>query len=183
MAIGGGGFPRGGLCPGGGLPRWGCVCLGEGCLPRVVCIPACKGTDTPPLGRILDTRLWKHYLSATTVVDGSKSVAWQQMGILALKQFRFIYGTEWLMNPFVLKFCSLIQNHFGPNFSAGLNFVTCEHFLKFSTVSNSFSSSEKGDHSRWTKATAVKHLSLVKFTNNKKKEKESKVAFAQSDRT
>ena len=27
----------------------------------------------PPLDRILDTRLWKHYLSATTVADGNNS--------------------------------------------------------------------------------------------------------------
>ena len=91
------------------------------------------------------------------------------MGMLTLKkQFWFIYGTEWVVNPFVLKFGSLIQNNIGPNFSADLNFVTREHSLKFPTVSNSFSSSVKGDHSRWTKATGVKHLSLVKFTNNKK---------------
>ena len=35
-----------------------------------------------------------------------------------------ISGSEWLMDPFALKYFSLIQNNFGGTF--GLNFVTCE---------------------------------------------------------
>ena len=57
-------------------------CIPVGCVPSAavaaavpgwcVCVPACKGVDTPPsVDKILDTRLWKHYLSATTVVDGN----------------------------------------------------------------------------------------------------------------
>ena len=72
----------GNVCLGG-------VCLGEGgCLPRgvsglggvclgVVCPGGgvCPGGYTPPpVERILDTRLWKHYLSATTVADGNHEV-------------------------------------------------------------------------------------------------------------
>ena len=63
-----------GVCPGG-------VCLG-GCLPRQFCpggcIPSCTGwqgvcpnacwdTHTSPVDRILDTCLWRHYLSTTTL--------------------------------------------------------------------------------------------------------------------
>ena len=44
-----------GVCPG--------VCLPWGCTP-----------PPPPVDRILDTRLWKHYLPATTVADGKNSV-------------------------------------------------------------------------------------------------------------
>ena len=39
--------------------------------PCHACPPA---THVPPLDRILDTRLWKHYLSATTVADGNHSL-------------------------------------------------------------------------------------------------------------
>ena len=34
----------------------------------------CPGACTPPLDRILDTRLWKHYLSATSFADGNKQI-------------------------------------------------------------------------------------------------------------
>ena len=72
---------RGGL-PGGDLPR-GClsrggVCLGGVCLPRG-CLPGgegiCSGvyTSPPPVDRIPDTCLWKHYLSATSFADGNDS--------------------------------------------------------------------------------------------------------------
>ena len=37
------------------------------------------------------------------------------------------YQAEWVIGPFALKFCSLIQNNNGPNFGDALNFVTCEH--------------------------------------------------------
>ena len=52
------------------------VAVGGGCIPACtgqgwVCIPACtgQGVSTPPhsMDRILDTRLGKHYLSATTL--------------------------------------------------------------------------------------------------------------------
>ena len=48
---------RGGVCP---SPCW-VTCLG-GCLPQSM------------LDRILDTCLWKHYLSATTVADGNNFI-------------------------------------------------------------------------------------------------------------
>ena len=51
----------GGVCPGGCLPR-GCL-LGRWCLPGDV--------HLPPVDRILDTRLWKHYISATSFADGN----------------------------------------------------------------------------------------------------------------
>ena len=71
--------------------QWGSVCPGEcllvrclprGCTPGGVCpctqtvsVWGClPGRCTPlPVDRILDTCLWKHYLFATTVVDGNKS--------------------------------------------------------------------------------------------------------------
>ena len=31
-----------------------------------------QGDACPPVDRILDTRLWKHYLSATSFADGEK---------------------------------------------------------------------------------------------------------------
>ena len=65
--LGGGCMPRVGVClgvhPRGCLPRGGCVCLGRRCLPGDVYLP-------PLVDRILDTCLWKHYLSATSFADG-----------------------------------------------------------------------------------------------------------------
>ena len=40
--------------------------------PPTVCVPP-PATHTPSIDRILDTRLWKHNLSATTVADGNSS--------------------------------------------------------------------------------------------------------------
>ena len=55
-----------GVCPGGCLPATGDVCLPVGCLPA-------RGmSGRPPLDGILDTRLWKHYLSSTSFADGNK---------------------------------------------------------------------------------------------------------------
>ena len=48
----------GGVCP-GGLSAQG------GCLPQCM-----LGHTSPPVDRILDTRLWKYYLSATSFADG-----------------------------------------------------------------------------------------------------------------
>ena len=56
-----GGVCSGGVCP-GYLPR-GNICLGG--LPKRV-------VHFPPVDRILDTHLWKHYLFATSFVDGKK---------------------------------------------------------------------------------------------------------------
>ena len=66
--------------PGGCLPARGCLpakgwvsaCQG-GYLPaRGVCLPrgGCAMGGVWPVDRILDTRLWKHYLSATLFADG-----------------------------------------------------------------------------------------------------------------
>ena len=56
-----------GVCPGVWCPpRWG-VCPGRRC---GVCLGGVL--HLRPMDRILDTRLWKHYLSATTVADGNK---------------------------------------------------------------------------------------------------------------
>ena len=46
--------------------------------------------------------------------------------ILAGKSFQNSVGTL----KFAPKFYSLIQNNIGPNFGDGLNFITCEHYLK-----------------------------------------------------
>ena len=96
------GLPREGVCPegsvcrggvpvclsawGGGLPRgvsaWGMSAQGVsaqgGCLPvGAVCLGGvCQGGVYLPhsVDRILDTRLWKHYLFATSFTDGEKSL-------------------------------------------------------------------------------------------------------------
>ena len=72
------------VCCSGHLGVEGMGCLPGGCLLGSVCpgsvCPAAKGQGicpaawgcTPlPVDRLLDTRLWKHYLSATTVADGN----------------------------------------------------------------------------------------------------------------
>ena len=50
--------------------------LGRGVSAWGVSAPVHAGIHTPPpsVDRILDTRLWKHYLSATTVADGKEKV-------------------------------------------------------------------------------------------------------------
>ena len=79
-----------GVCPGGSLPRGLSaqgVCLPRGCLPRGClpkgvsawrgCLPGggvCPGGCThPPVDRILDKHLWKHYLSATSFANSNYS--------------------------------------------------------------------------------------------------------------
>ena len=61
--------------PAGGVPAQGSTSmyLGGGCTCLEVCLPsACWDIPPPPppLNRILDTCLCKHYLSATSFVDG-----------------------------------------------------------------------------------------------------------------
>ena len=62
----------GGACTDGVSSR-GSICLGgEGVSARVSAwrgcsLPQCKLGYTPPVDRILDARLWKHYLSATSL--------------------------------------------------------------------------------------------------------------------
>ena len=79
MAVGG----EGCVClPGGvsapvhaGIPAWGiCPSACWEYLPRGVCVCPSACWDTPPVDSILDTRLWKHYLSSTTVADGNKPI-------------------------------------------------------------------------------------------------------------
>ena len=77
----GGCLPMGGVCPGGCLPGGVSargVCPGSLCHtpPPSACWDTnpqpSAGRDTPLVDRILDTHLWKRYLSATTVADGKK---------------------------------------------------------------------------------------------------------------
>ena len=57
-----------GGCLSGGCLHWeGCVCLGRGVSAQGV-------YTSPSVDRNLDTRLWKHYLSATTVADGNNLI-------------------------------------------------------------------------------------------------------------
>ena len=53
-----------------------------------------------------------------------KRVARQKMAMFIPKQFRSVYQSERVADPFALKLYSVIQNHIGPNFNNGLNFVT-----------------------------------------------------------
>ena len=50
--------------------------------------------------------------------------------MFTLKQFWFGYQAEWVADPFILKFYFQIQYNISPNFSGGLNFVSCELFLQ-----------------------------------------------------
>ena len=59
--------------------RGGGVSAQAGCLPRGKCLPkgclpgGCLPRRYPPVDRILDTLLWKHYVSATTVAGGNET--------------------------------------------------------------------------------------------------------------
>ena len=59
------------MSAGGCLPRGVCLvgCLARGCLPGG-CLADAPQPPPIPVDRILDTRLWKHYLSATSFADG-----------------------------------------------------------------------------------------------------------------
>ena len=67
------------VCCRGCLPE-GCLpvgCAAGGCLLGGVClggmcIPACTETDTPTVNRMTDRQVQKHYLSATSFVEGNK---------------------------------------------------------------------------------------------------------------
>ena len=52
------------------------------------------------------------------------------MGMFTLHKFGLFIRPNRFVDPFALKFCSLIQHDIGPNFSDGLDFVTYEHSLK-----------------------------------------------------
>ena len=73
-------LPRGrgylpmGVCRGGYLPRGRGVCLGE-----------VSTVGGGAVQRILDTRLWKHYLSATNVADGK----------YMFFRLRFVFRSMW----------------------------------------------------------------------------------------
>ena len=58
---------REGVCPGGGVCHNPPPAQCWNTPPR----PVHAGIYPPPVDKILDTRLWKHYLSATTVTDGN----------------------------------------------------------------------------------------------------------------
>ena len=53
------------------------------CMSPLPCMPTCHACLNPPASspgqkdRILETRLWKHYLSATTVADGNDTLCIQ----------------------------------------------------------------------------------------------------------
>ena len=64
------GLPRGGCLPGGVYPEERGVCLGSVCQEGGVCLGGAGGVS-PPMDKILDTHLWKHYHSATTVAGGN----------------------------------------------------------------------------------------------------------------
>ena len=66
-----------GVCPGGCLPGQGVSAQGSVCLPRDVSAWPGGGVsaqgDTSPCGQN-GRHLWKHNLSATTVVDGNNKI-------------------------------------------------------------------------------------------------------------
>ena len=70
-------------------------CLPGGCTPPVHCMVGYTHI-TPPLDRILDTRLWKYYLPATTVAGGNKEQK---------EEMKFISYLHWnsYVEMFVLK--------------------------------------------------------------------------------
>ena len=83
-------------CPGEGcLPRRVSACHGDVCLP-VGCLPARGMFGRPPLDRILDTRLWKHYLSSTSFADGNKRSI--MSNILVLFQTNWWQSSEYHPN-------------------------------------------------------------------------------------
>ena len=82
---------RHGEClPVGVVCLWGLSACG-GCLPvGGVCLPsACWGTHLLPVDRILDTSLWKHYLSAISFADGSYKNNKEQKAVL--QTHRWLY--------------------------------------------------------------------------------------------
>ena len=76
-------------------------CIPVGCVPStaVAISPATHAPPPPrhvppPVDRILDTRLWKHYLSTTTVVDGKQ--VWVDNFIVLSEQSKHSKGYQHL---------------------------------------------------------------------------------------
>ena len=67
----------------------GGVSAHPGCLPRE---GVSRGVHRPPVDRILDARLWKHYLSATTVADGNNQNTARDKGAYLLISEKRFYG-------------------------------------------------------------------------------------------
>ena len=77
-------LPRKGVCRGGCLGGCLGVCVCPwGCLCRWVYIPRTQRQTLPLLWTEFLTRLWKHYLSATTVVD-SKYLSFSKIHRIAI---------------------------------------------------------------------------------------------------
>ena len=88
---------QGGVCPGCVSDKGGVLggvshhALGQG------------GVTPPPVDRILDTRLWKHYLSATIVADGNYaklSFPAQSYPMFSLSSGPLV-GVQWIEVAFV----------------------------------------------------------------------------------
>ena len=61
--------------------------------PFTMHTPLCH--TCPPMDRILDIHLWKHYLSATTVADGNKN----KITVLKMKNLRLTFNLK-LQDPY-----------------------------------------------------------------------------------
>ena len=97
VVLGKGGVYPGGVClegclPGRCLPRWG-VCLGGVCRGGGVCPKEYR--NTPPVDKILDTRLWKHYLPATTVAGGNKVLTFHSVTLVGCCSPMLIVYSRW----------------------------------------------------------------------------------------
>ena len=78
---------RGVSAQGGVYPsmHWvGGVCI-PACTGWEVCPSACWDTHSPVVNRIIDTRLWKHYLSATTLRTVNMSVSQKHLKYRLIK--------------------------------------------------------------------------------------------------
>ena len=96
------------------------VCLGRFCLRRmyIPCrtqrqtspSPPDPEADTPsPVDRILDTRLWKHYLSATTVANSKNGLEGSRSLVLYLRVMRECFYIVLGENSFWFRFRFTIQ--------------------------------------------------------------------------
>ena len=65
-------------------PSFFCFYKQQECIP-VGCVSS-AAVAVSLVDRILDTRLWKHYLSATTVADGKNAIPWRSKDHISFSQ-------------------------------------------------------------------------------------------------
>ena len=101
----------GGVCPGGSARGGGGVFQHALRQSPLGVYPSMHwGRPLPPVDRILDTRLWKHYLSATSFADG-KNTDWNSCQICQICQYCIICENLYWVGYIIWSYVFLLFVH------------------------------------------------------------------------